>query len=99
MKSVMELKDYNSGDDASGGVFVMPFLDSELGKLLREFSPIRQMASVLNISTDKYEQIVMNKVNGAQWEKNMVDFSTSTKNNSFSKLDIPISCCYTNRNK
>jgi HK97 family phage major capsid protein len=90
MKSVMEVKDYNSGDDSAGGVFVMPFLDSELGKLLREFSPIRQMASVLNISTDKYEQIVMNKVNGALWEKDMSDYSTGTKNNTFNKLNMMV---------
>ena len=71
MASVKELKNYNSGDDANGGVFVMPFLDAELGKLLREFSMPRELASVVSISTDKWEQIVMNKVNGALWEKDM----------------------------
>ncbi len=90
LKSVMELKDYNSGADANGGVFVMPFLDAELGKLLREFSDIRSLASVQTISTDKWEQIVMNKVNGALWEKDMTDFSTGTKDNSFNKLNMMV---------
>jgi HK97 family phage major capsid protein len=84
----MEQKDYNSGDDAQGGVFVMPFLDAELGKLLREFSMARELASVVNISTDKWEQIVMNKVNGALWEKDMANFSDQTKNNTFNKVNL-----------
>ena len=88
MTSVLEQKNYNSGDDANGGVFVMPFLDAELGKLLREFSMARELASVVNISTDKWEQIVMNKVNGALWEKDMTNFSDQTKNNSFNKLNL-----------
>jgi len=88
MKSVIEQKNYNSGDDANGGVFVMPFLDAELGKLLREFSMPRELASVVNISTDKWEQIVMNKVNGALWEKDMANFSDQTKSNTFNKLNL-----------
>jgi len=88
MASVKELKNYNSGDDANGGVFVMPFLDAELGKLLREFSMPRELASVVSISTDKWEQIVMNKVNGALWEKDMANFTDQTKTNSFNKLNL-----------
>lgn len=89
-KSTIERKDYNSGDDQSGGVFVMPFLDAEIGKLIREFSAVRELASVATISTDKWEQIVMNKVNGALWEKDMADFSTGTKNNTFNKLNMMV---------
>ena len=88
MASVKELKNYNSGDDANGGVFVMPFLDAELGKLLREFSMPRELASVVSISTDKWEQIVMNKVNGALWEKDMANFTDQTKTNTFNKLNL-----------
>lgn len=88
MASVKELKNYNSGDDSNGGVFVMPFLDAELGKLLREFSMPRELASVVSISTDKWEQIVMNKVNGALWEKDMANFTDQTKTNTFNKLNL-----------
>ena len=88
MASVKELKNYNSGDDANGGVFVMPFLDAELGKLMREFSMPRELASVVSISTDKWEQIVMNKVNGAFWEKDMPNFADQTKTNTFNKLNL-----------
>jgi len=90
MASVKELKNYNSGDDANGGVFVMPFLDQELGKLMREFSMVRDLANVSSISTDKWEQIVMNKVNGANWEKDMANFTDQTKTNKFNQLNIMV---------
>lgn len=89
-KSFIERKDYNSGADALGGATVIPFLDGMIDKLMREFSPIRSMASVVNISTDKYEQIKMNQTNGALWEKDMVNFTGQTKNNTFSKLNITV---------
>ena len=88
--SIMETKDYNSLDDSLGGVAVIPFLDSAIDKLMREVSPIRAMADVVTISTDKYEQIKMNQDNGAVWEKNLASFTAQTKNNTFSKLSIPI---------
>lgn len=90
LTSTIERKDYNSGDDQTGGVFVMPFLDQELGKLIREFSNVRDLASVVTISSDKWEQIVMNKVNGALWEKDMTNFSDGTKNNTFNKLNMVV---------
>ena len=89
-KDVLESKSYNSFDDAIGGVTVIPFLDSMIDKLIREFSPIRSMASVSTISTDKWEQLKMTQANGALWEKDMADFTNQTKNNTFDKLNILI---------
>ena len=90
MKSVQELKNYNSGEDAAGGVFIMPFLDAQLGTLLREYSDVRQLATVNTISTDKWEQTVMNKSNGAVWEKDLANFEDQTKSNTFSKLNMMV---------
>ena len=87
-KSVQERKDYNSGDDAQGGATVIPFLDSMIDKLIRERTDIFSLASSATISTDKWEQLKMNQVNGAVWEKDMVNFADQTKNNTFSKLNI-----------
>lgn len=87
-KSVQERKDYNSGDDAQGGATVIPFLDSMIDKLIRERTDIFSLASSATISTDKWEQLKMNQTNGAIWEKDMVNFSSQTKNNTFSKLNI-----------
>ena len=89
-KEVLESKSYNSFDDSLGGVTVIPFLDQMIDKLIREFSPIRSMASVSTISTDKWEQLKMNQTYGALWEKDMSDFSSQTKNNTFDKLNILI---------
>ena len=90
VKGLMERKDYNSFNDALGGVAVVSFLDSFMDKLSREFSDVRSLASVSTISTDKWEQLKMNQSNGAIWEKSMADFATGTKNNTFSKLNILI---------
>jgi HK97 family phage major capsid protein len=87
-KSFLERKDYNSGDDALGGVTVLPFLDSMIDKLVREHTDFPALVSGVNISTDKWERIVMNQSNGAIWEKDMANFSDQTKNNTFNKLNI-----------
>lgn len=87
---LMETKDYNSLDDSLGGAAVIPFFDSRIDMLMREFSPIRSMADVVSISTDKYEQLKMNQDNGAVWEKNLASFTAQTKDNTLSKLSIPI---------
>lgn len=89
-KSFVERKAYNSGDDALGGVSVRPFLDSMIDKLVREFTDFPALVSGVNISTDKWERIVMNETNGAFWEKDMADFSSQTKNNDFNKLNIMV---------
>ena len=88
VKDLMERKDYNSFDDARGGAAVIPFIDSFLDKLAREHSDVRNLASVSTISTDKYEQLKMNQLNGAFWEKDMANFTAGTKNNTLSKLNI-----------
>lgn len=87
-KELLERKDYGSFNDAQGGVAVIPALDALLDKLVRESSDVRSLSSVSTISTDKWEQLKMNQSNGAQWEKNMANFATGTKNNTFSKLNI-----------
>ena len=90
VKDLMERKDYNSLDDSIGGVAVIPVLDSTIDMLMREFSDVRAMADVITVSTDKYEQIKMNQDNGAVWEKDLASFTAQTKDNTFSKLSIPV---------
>jgi HK97 family phage major capsid protein len=97
MKSVqdlMEKKDYNSLDDSQGGVAVIPTLDSNIDKLIREFSMVRTMAETITVSTDKYEQLKMNQDNGATWEKDLSNFTTQTKDNTLSKLSIAVENLY-----
>jgi len=93
-KSVKELKNYNSGDDAAAGATIVPFLDSRIDKLIREFSDVRTLATTATISGDKWEQLKLNQTNGAQWAKNMADFTTQTKNDTLSKLSIMVEDLY-----
>lgn len=93
-KSVLDLKNYNSGDDSVGGITVISFIDSMIDKLIREFSDVRMLATTSTISTDKWEQIKMNQTNGALWEKDVSNFTDQTKNNTFDKLNIMIENLY-----
>jgi HK97 family phage major capsid protein len=93
-KSVVELKDYNSGSDSAGGAAVIPFIDSQIDKLIREYSDVRSLATTATISTDKWEQLKMNQVNGAKWAKDMADFTSSTKDNTLNKLSIIVEDLY-----
>ena len=89
-ESVAEMKNYISGDDSLGGVAVIPFIDSQIDKLVREFSDVRMLATTSTISTDKWEQIKMVQGNGATWEKDMANYTAQTKNNTFKKLSIMV---------
>lgn len=93
-ESVVELKNYNSGDDALGGATVIPFLDQQIDKLIREHSDVRSLATTASISTDKWEQLKLIQTNGAKWGKNMSDFTSQTKDNTLAKLSILVENLY-----
>lgn len=88
--SVKELKNHVSGNTADGAMFAMPFLDSQIGMLMREFSPIRSIASVVNISGDSYRKIVKKKNAGAYRKSAMSDFTSETKKDTFGDLIINV---------
>jgi HK97 family phage major capsid protein len=60
----------------------------ETSESASEFTDFPSLVSTSTISTDKWERIVMNQANGAKWEKNMSDFTSQTKDNTFDKLNI-----------
>lgn len=90
----MQVKNYVSDDNADGGAAVLPFIDSQIDKLQREYSDVRILASVSTISTDKWEQLKLNQNNGANWEKDMSNFTSNTKADTLSKLNITIENLY-----
>lgn len=94
VKELIERKDYNSLNDSQGGVAVVPFMDSNIDKLIREFSDVRSIADTITISTDKYEQLKMNQGNGATWEKDLASFTAQTKNNTFAKFSVTVENLY-----
>jgi len=55
MLSDTEVKILSAGSDPDGGYFVTPDITGRIAKLIFETSPMRQVASVQTISTDKLE--------------------------------------------
>jgi len=92
--SVKELKNHVSGNTADGGIFIKPFLDSQIDSLIREFSPIRSIASVINISTDSYNRVIRKKNNGALRKGAMANFTAETKKDNFGDLVIKVDDLY-----
>lgn len=65
--ALMEAKAASSDSDASGGYFVLPTIDLSIRTLMTDLSPLRGLAEVVSISTDKYERFYSPGNRGAQW--------------------------------
>ena len=63
----MEIKSLSVGTDADGGYLVTPSLSQNIEKIVFESSPMRQLASVEEISTDTLEVVVDNDSMAAGW--------------------------------
>jgi HK97 family phage major capsid protein len=61
-------KSLQVGIDVDGGYTVTPFMSSRISKRIYESDPIRQLASVETIGTDRYEMHLDNDEAGAEWE-------------------------------
>lgn len=79
---------FNERDDASGGIFVMPTIDSLIDKLIREFSNVRAEASVVTIAGDKWERRVKKQTNGALRRGALTNFDDATKADKFGLVSI-----------
>lgn len=55
-KNLDEFKALSVDSDASGGFFVRPEISSQITKKIFESSPIRELASVITISSDAFEE-------------------------------------------
>jgi HK97 family phage major capsid protein len=62
-----ESKAASSDSDPSGGYFVLPTVDLTIRNLMTDLSPLRGLAEVVTISTDKYERFYSFGKRGAQW--------------------------------
>lgn len=62
-----EIKAASSDSDPSGGYFVLPTVDLTIRNLMTDLSPLRGLAEVVTISTDKYERFYSFGKRGAQW--------------------------------
>lgn len=62
-----EIKAASSDSDAAGGYFVLPTVDLSIRQLMTDLSPLRGLAEVVTISSDKYERFYSKSARGAQW--------------------------------
>lgn len=63
----IETKTAASDNDPAGGYFVLPTVDLTIRNLLTDLSPLRGLAEVVTISTDRYERFYSLGKRGAQW--------------------------------
>ena len=57
----------SSDSDPAGGYFVLPTVDLTIRTLMTDLSPLRGLADVVTISSDKYERFYSKGARGAQW--------------------------------
>lgn len=61
-----ELKAASSDSDPAGGYFVLPTIDLTIRNLMTDLSPLRGLAEVVSISSDRYERFYSLGKRGAQ---------------------------------
>lgn len=64
---IFEAKAAASDSDPAGGYFVLPTIDLTIRNLMTDLSPLRGLAEVVTISTDRYERFYGFGKRGAQW--------------------------------
>lgn len=57
----------STDNDTAGGYFVLPTVDLTIRNLVTDLSPIRSLAEVVTISTDRYERFYSMGRRGAVW--------------------------------
>lgn len=65
--SDLEIKQAVSSSDPDGGYFILPTVDYTIRNLLKDISPLRQLAEVVSISGNTYERFYSTAGTGAQW--------------------------------
>jgi HK97 family phage major capsid protein len=79
----------SSGVNADGGHTVIPAIDKEITKVLKETSVFRQNATVKAISTEKYEKLVSVGGTSAEWADE-TDDRGETNTSKLEKVTIPV---------
>ncbi|MCJ8053884.1 phage major capsid protein [Shinella curvata] len=85
-----EVKAASSDNDASGGYFVLPTVDLSIRTLMTDLSPLRGLAEVVSISTDKYERFYSLGKRGAQRVSERDDRPQDTARPELIKHSYPV---------
>lgn len=79
--------------DPAGGYLVQPEMSMDIEKRVFESSPVRQLASVVSISSDRFKEPADWQNIGASWAHEIGSRSETTAP-SFSELEIGVHECY-----
>tara|TARA_B100000686_G_scaffold55286_1_gene59566 strand:+ start:197 stop:1426 length:1230 start_codon:yes stop_codon:yes gene_type:complete len=86
---VDEIKALSAGSDPDGGYWVTPDISGRITTLMQETSPIRQVANVVTIGTDKLEGVAHIGDTGAGWVGE-TDARTETTSPVLEQYSIPV---------
>ena len=86
---IEEIKALSAGSDPDGGYWVTPDISGRITELLQDTSPIRQIANVVTISTDRLEGVSHVGEAGAGWVGE-TDARTETTSPTLEQYSIPV---------
>ncbi|MEQ1950553.1 phage major capsid protein [Mesorhizobium sp. CN2-181] len=89
-----EIKAASSDSDPAGGYFVLPTIDLTIRNLMTDLSPLRGLAEVVTISTDRYERFYSKSARGAQWVSERDSRPQDTARPELIKHSYPVSELY-----
>tara|TARA_R110002020_G_scaffold5179_4_gene21928 strand:- start:10765 stop:11982 length:1218 start_codon:yes stop_codon:yes gene_type:complete len=89
-----DIKAASSDSDPAGGYFVLPTVDMSIRELMTDLSPLRGLAEVVTISTDRYERFYSMGARGAQWVSERDARPQDTARPELIKHSYPVSELY-----
>lgn len=89
-----ESKAASSDSDPAGGYFVLPTVDRTIRNLMTDLSPLRGLAEVVTISTDRYERFYGFGKRGAQWVSERDDRPQDTARPELKKASYGVAELY-----
>lgn len=89
-----EIKAAASDSDPAGGYFVLPTVDLTIRELMTDLSPLRNLAEVVTISTEKYERFYSMGARGAEWVSERDDRPQDTARPELKKHEYPVAELY-----
>ena len=77
-----------SNDPQAGYLLAPETVDAEVTRVITEYSPVRQFASVQTIGTEAWVKNVNAGGSAASWEENDSDASSENANQSYQRVRI-----------
>lgn len=90
----IETKAASSDSEGAGGYMVLPSIDFAIRNLMTDLSPMRGIAEVVSISTDRYERFYSMGKRGAQWVAERDDRPQDTARPELIKQSYPVAELY-----